>query len=459
MGITAAGVGSGLDIESIVTQLMQLERRPLDALKERQTEYREELSAYGRLKSAVSAFQDSMEELGSLDKFNVYTSSSSDEEVAGISADSSAASGTFALEVTRLAQHHKMASGEFSSSDTFGGTAGDSLSIQVGSDPGDTLSVNLTTARTLSQIRDAINEDENNPGVTATILNTGGGMQRLVITADESGSEQQLQVSYGGSLTAADFGDGNPDTGAGNDGFETINRDSAGITLADLGQLDAAFTVDGFDVTSTSNTVKGVMDGVDFELKSTGSSLIQVERDIDAIKDTVEGFVEAYNSLQGSIANLQKGDLSGDSAPRSLQALMRGVLNTAPVGILSQFNALSQVGITTGERGTLRLDVTDLEDALDTDFAGLAQLFANDDQGFAFRFAEMAGQVLASDGLIDSRQDGINKSIRRLEDKQLSMEAQLELKEQHMRSQYAALDGLVGSLQATGNFLYQQLGA
>ncbi len=457
MAITAAGVGSGLNVESIVSQLMQLERRPLDAMEQRQSDYRTELSAYGRLKSAVSSFKSAMEGLGDLDKFKVFDATSSDEDVATVSADSGAAGGTFSLDVTRLAQHHKMSSGELSGSAVFGGTDGDTLDIQVGSDPADTLSIDLSAGMTLEQIRNAIREDEGNPGVTATILNTGEGVQRLVLTADESGSDQQLQVSYGGTLTAADFGDGNPDTGSGSDGFETINRDSGGTTLADLNNLDAAFKVDGFDVTSGSNSVKDVLDGVTFKLKSIGSADIQVDRDLDSIKESVQGLVDAYNSLQGTISDLGDRELSGDSVLRTLQSQMRGVLNTSPVGITSDFNALSQVGIKTGEGGILVFTSTDLEQALDTDFNGVAQLFANDDQGYAFRFAAMAEDVLESDGVIDTRQDGLNSQISDLEDKKLNFETQLELKEQHMRSQYAALDALVGSLQSTSNFLFQQL--
>ncbi len=108
--------------------------------------------------------------------------------------------------------------------------------------------------------------------------------------------------------------------------------------------------------------------------------------------------------------------------------------------------------------GTLSFDSSDFESALNTDFSGVAQLLANDDQGFAFRFAALAESILADDGLIDSREDGINSQIRTLENRQLSLEDRLELKEKAMRSQFAALDSLLGQMQSTSQFLVNQLG-
>ena len=137
---------------------------------------------------------------------------------------------------------------------------------------------------------------------------------------------------------------------------------------------------------------------------------------------------------------------------------MRNVINTAPVGLTGTFTSLSELGIkTNAESGDLELDSTEFSDALDTDFASVSELFAHDDQGFAFRFDALADEFLDTDGVIDSREDGLNDRIRDYRDDQSDMERRLELKEKALRSQYAALDSLVGSLQNTGSFLIQQL--
>jgi len=444
MAITAAGVGSGLDIESIISQLMTVERQPLFALERRESEYQTQLSAYGRLNSAVSKFQDAMKELGSLDKFRAFSTNSTDENVLSATTDSSAAAGLYAVQVDRLAQNHKLGSDEFLDTDTFGGAAGDALTLTVGADA---LSVDLSTAKTLSEIRDAINDDANNPGVTATILHTGANTQRLVLTADESGYDARVQLSYGGAV------------GAGTFNFAVTNTDNAGATLVDLAQLDAAFSVDGFALSSASNNVAGVIDGITLQLKQVGKSDLTLSRDTDKIKENVQAFVDAYNSLQGTMRNLRSDDLASDSSILGIQRQLRSVFNTQPVGLTGSFNALSQVGITTDAKtGELVYEETALVSALDVDFASVSELFANDDQGVAFRFDAVAETLLADDGIIDSREGGLNKLISDIQGKQLDFEARLELKEKALRSQYAALDGLLGSLNSTSQFLFPQLG-
>lgn len=444
MAITAAGVGSGLDIENIVSQLMTLERRPLNALLNKETQYQAQLSAFGRLKGAVSTFQDAMKGLSSLDKFRVYAATSSNESVMTATADSTAAAGSYKLQVDRLAQNHKEGTADFADTATFGGTAGDNMVLTVGTN---SLTVDLSTAQTLSQIRDTINADANNPGVTATILNTGAGTQRLILTANDSGYDNRVQLSYGGTVGAATFN------------FGTLNSDSVGATLVDLTQLDASYSVDGIALTSATNKVSGVIGGISFDLKQVGSADLTLTRDTAKITDTAKAFVDAYNNLQNTMTTLRNGDLQGDSTIVSIQRQLRSVINTSPVGLSSSYDTLTSVGITTNAKtGELDFNTTTFESALNSDFAGVADLFANDNQGFAFRFEALAKTMQDNNGLINSREDGLNDRIKRVQADELSMQAQLDLKEKSLRSQYAALDGLVGRLNSTSQFLAQQLG-
>lgn len=441
MAITAAGAGSGLDIESIVSQLMTLERQPLVALQRRESDTRAQISAYGTLKSAVSGFRDAMQDLSSLDAFRVYQADSSDDGVMTASADGSAANGIYNIDVTRLAQNHKMGSDAFAAGTTFGGGVGDSLTLTV---DGASSVIDLSSAQTLSGLRDAINSAADNPGVTATILNVGGDQQRLILTAGESGYAKRVELSFGGAL------------GAGSFNFATTNRDPDGVVLSDLAELDAAFTIDGFDLTASSNNVTGVIDGLDIQLEGAGSAVLDVTRDTEAIQASAQAFVDAYNKVLSTVADLRAGQLSGDSTLRSMESRMRAVLNTPPSGLTGSFNALSQLGIkTNSDSGRLELDDDTFGAALDTDFASVAQLFANDDQGYAFRFDALAGNFLEDDGLIDSRVDGLDSRVRRLEDSQSELERRLDLREVALRRQYTVLDQLVGSLQSTNTFLLQ----
>jgi flagellar hook-associated protein 2 len=441
MAITASGVGSGIDIESIVSQLMALERQPLVALERRESDTRAQISAYGNLKSAISSFQDAMQDLSSLDAFRVFQSESSDDGVITASADGAAAAGIYNLDVERLAQNHKMGSDALTETQVFGGGAGDGLTLTVGTE---SVMIDLGAAKTLSEIRDAVNSAGDNPGITATILNVGDGQQRLILTADESGYEQRVQLSFNGGVNATSFN------------FATTNRDSQGTPLADLAELDAAYRIDGFALTSASNNITSVIDGLDIRLEGEGSATLNVTRDTVAIEESATAFVDAYNQVFATIETLRAGELGGDSTLLSIERQMRGVINTAPVGLSGSYDALSQVGIKTDrDTGQLTLDSREFGAALDADFAGAASLFANDGQGYAFRFDVLAASMLDDAGLVDSRVDGLNTRVRRLETDQAELERRLDLRETALRRQYAALDQLVGSLQGTSTFLLQ----
>lgn len=442
MAITAAGVGSGLDIETIVSQLMTLERQPLVNLQRQEAATNAQLSAYGQIKSAISSFKDAMADLSTEDKFKIFTATSSDDAVLTATTTSTAASGIYNLTVNRLAQNHKMGSDEVADTATFGGAAGDELTLTMGTDSS---TIDLSSAQTLSEVRDAINSAADNPGVTATILNTGTGLQRLVLTSDESGYDNRVQLSYGGAINATTFN------------FATTNQNS-GVTMTDLTELDASYTLDGFALTAASNSVSGVMDGITFDLKTTGSATLNVERDTASIEASAQAFVDAYNGVLANLNALSEGTLSGDSTLRSIAGQMRNVLNTQPTGLSGSFDSLSQLGIKTNAKtGDLELDSTDFSAALDTDFASVAEVFSNDNQGFAFRLEALADEFLDTGGIIDSREDGLNDRISDYQDDQADLERRLELKERALRSQYAALDSLVGSLQNTSAFLLQQL--
>lgn len=443
MAITAAGVGSGLDIESIVSQLMTLERRPLNDLQRKVEDTRSEISAFGTLKSALSTFQDKMRELSTLDAFRKFSGNSSDEDVLTASANANAAAGIYSVDVERLAQNHKQGSNEFAATDTFGGKSRDGLTLKVGAD---SMTVDLSTGLTLSEIRDAINSAEDNPGVTATILNTGSGNQRLILTADESGFEGRVDLSYEGRVRANDFN------------FATTNKDATGASLTDLTQLDAAYNIDGFDLTASSNNISDAIDGITFELKGVGSSTLSLVRDTDAIEASATAFVDAYNEVVKTVGKLRGEGLSSDSVLTGITRSLRSALNVTPAGLSGSFSSLSELGIKTNAKsGELEFDSTDFKQALDTDFASVAEVFAKEDQGYAYRLDSLIDNYLDADGPLDGRVDSLNDRIRSMQNRQDSLESRLVLKEQSLRSQYAALDGLIGSLQSTGNFLLQSL--
>ena len=444
MAITAAGVGSGLDIENIISQLMTLERRPLLAIQDKVKAADAEVSSLGSFKSQLSTFQDAMQELSTLDAFRKFNTTSSDDEVLTATANGDAAAGVYNIDVERLAQNFKQGSKEFGAGATVGGNAGDALTLTV---DGESATIDLSTALTIDELRDAVNSSFDNPGVTATVLNFGDGVQRLIMTAEESGFEKSFELSYSGSVSAATFD------------FETLNKDSMGATLTDLTQLDAVFSIDGYALTGAGNRVSDVVDGLTFELKGLGSATINLERDDAAIEESARKFVDAYNTLRSEIQALENKNFSNTSLTRSVSSALRDALNIGANGLSEGFSALSQVGIKTNAKtGELEFNSNEFGSALNTDFTGVAQLFANDDQGVAFRFDALIDRFLdTKTGPVETRLDSLNERKDDLQDKEADLERRLELKEISLRSQYAALDRLVGSLQSTSGFLLQNL--
>jgi flagellar hook-associated protein 2 len=380
-----------------------------------------------------------MSGLSDLTKFKVFSATSSDDTVLSASASSTAAAGTHTVEVVRAAEQHKMfSSSSFAATDTL--ATNTTITLTVGSTP---FSVDIS-GKTLSQAATAINEASNNSGVTATVSNVNGGY-KLLLTSQKTGSSNALGVSYSGADPFS---------------FTTINQDrnnSGAFTSADL---DAVMILDGsasLTATSSSNTVTDLIGGVTLTLKKPGTVTVGTDRDTASIAKSAQTFVDAFNSLRSTIKTLRNGSLSSDSNLLSLEARVMGVLNTPPTGLTGAYSFLSQVGVAIQKDGTMSLDNSALTSALNSDFSGVANLFANNDQGYAYRMQNVAKDLLASNGLVDSRTTGLKASINTLKDQEDQVSNRLKLIETRYRAQFSALDTMLGSMNTTTNFLTSQL--
>ncbi len=434
--ISAPGVGSGLDINSIITQLMAIESRPLQQLDSRKSEYNAQLSALGQLNGALSSFQDAMSGLSALSKYNVYAAQSSDEDVLTATASNSAAAGSFSIEVTQLAQQHKMASNPFADEDTVvTAISGAKATIQVGTDSFD---VGIQD-KTLAEIRDAINQADDNTGVTATIINEDLGT-RLIVTANDSGTSNAISMSF-------------------TDGGGAPIADPLGMaTITGAEAKDAKLTVDGFNVTRSSNTMDDIIEGVTLSLHndSVGPVTLSLTRDNDKIVESVQAFVDSYNNLKTVMSDVGAGALSADGTLLAVESRILSEFNTPASGVSNNFSYLSEVGVSIQKDGNLLLDSETVVGALSNDFTGFAQLFADSDEGFAVRLENLAEALIKEDGLLDIRTDSLNDRIEDLDGSRDAIERRLDSTEERLRAQYAALDSLLGQMQATSSFLTQQ---
>lgn len=377
MAITSPGLGSNLDINSIVSQLMTVERQPVTALNKKEASYQAKLTAYGSIQSAISTFQSAVSGLNNVERFKAMQSSLSDTTVATAIPTSSAVSGSYSIDVTALAQAQKLSSAGFAATTDVVGT-GD-LYFQVGS--GSSNKVAITAANnTLSGIRDAVNAA--GIGVSASIINDGTGSgNKLVFTSNVSGTANALKI------TVQNDGDSdNVDTG----GLSGLAYDPAagvgsGKNLTEsVAAADATLTIDGIAMTKSTNSISDAIQGITLNLAKIGTTKLTVAKDMSTVSTAVQAFVTAYNSVAKSIKDLNSYDSStkkggvllGDSTALSIQTKLRGIASSALTGTGGAYNTLSQIGVAFQKDGTLALDSAKLQNAMNSNFGDIAGLFA-----------------------------------------------------------------------------------
>ncbi len=358
--LSSPGLGSGLDVNTIVGQLMAVEQRPLTLLSQKEASYQTKLTAYGALKGALSSFQTTMQSLSTATRFQSLTATSGDDSILTASSVSTATAGSYAIHVGNIAHSQVLAASGVASLQN--PTSTGTLSIRVGSGTLKTVTID-TSNNTLAGLRDAINTA--GAGVTATIVNDGSGTPyKLVLNGDTTGAANTIQITNG--LSAGELSD-------------TVTS-LAQVRAAD----DAALTINGVAVNSASNSVTAAIPGVTLNLQSGGDTTVTVASDTATAQSAVADFVKAYNDLNGTIGNLtaydaktkRGGPLLGDFTAQNLQVQIRNVLAQHLAGIGSSLSTLSQVGIAFQKNGALALDNSKLTSATGSNFRDLAALFA-----------------------------------------------------------------------------------
>ena len=392
--VAATGIGSGLDIEGIVNGLVSSERLPTDArLDNAEATFSAELSAIGQFRSALSSVQSSLSGLANGTTFNQRSASSSNEEALTISAGSLAVPSNYQIGIDQLAQTHSLASGSFDSADEAIGTG--TLTIRFGTtdfgsaDPGpeaynsftlnpetETLSIEIDeTNNTLEGIRDAINAEAG--AVSAVIVNDGEGF-RLLLNSTEEGAENSIQVSV------EDTGDlDNTDTA----GLSAFSFDGNATNLEQtISAQDAVFRINGLSISSASNSVTEVIEGITLDLNEVTESdvFVSVERDTSEVTTAINEFVEAYNAFATTIDTLSgfdpetqtAGPLNGDFAVRTIEGQLRLLITGQLADSAGAFSFISQVGISTTAEGTLSVNQSVLNEALSENPDDFIDLFS-----------------------------------------------------------------------------------
>ena len=443
--ITSLGIGSGIDIESIVNQLVAVERRPIQFLETRQAELDIQISALGLVQDSVSSFQSTISALQLSTGFRNFSVTSSDDQVLTAEAGEGSVPISSDIDVLTLAQRNKLASSAFGSGESVVGSG--LLNITVGAA---SFSVSIDdNNNTLAGIRNAINDNLNNTGVSASIITADDG-SHLVLTAEESGTANAISVTVTGD------GDGNDTDAAGLSNLVFVAGGTQNLQEIDIAQ-DATLSVDGFAVTRSSNEISDVIEGVTLSLKDIGSASLSVSEDRSVGKSAIEAAITAYNDLIISLNTQRESTLQGESLLLGIETRARQAITNRFSVTGSNYQYLFEIGVTFDRDGILSLDEERFDQAIEDDFSGVVQLFTDPEDGFAQALDTVLSSYVDTGGLIQARTDGLSESRSQIDDDIERIEDRIVLTEQRLRRQYTALDSLVSQLNATSNFLVQQL--
>lgn len=433
--VTSLGVGSGLDLEGLVTQLMAAERQPITVLQTKETAVNTKISALGALKSKLAELQTAAKDLiptngqVALNKFASFATTVADNTIASASASAGAVAGSYSLNVIKLAQAQRFVS---SAPPALSPVTGDTLSFSFATDGvtrNKTITLDSTNA-SLTGLRNAINDA--NMGVSATIVNGSNGAQ-LILTGSEG---LDNEITLGGSLASA-------------------------LTQTVAAQ-DAEFELNGIAATSGTNKVSGVLDGVPLTLNKLGSTTITVTQDnTTGLTTALNSFIEKYNAAntlmktQGAYDESTKkaGALQGNSTLRDTQNALRNLLFGTTAGGSSKYQRLSDLGIAVQSDGSLKLDSSKLSTALTADATGVANLVAKAGTAFSARLEYIVG----SSGSIQIATDSANRILKDYTDREATLERRLVTIEARYRKQFSSLDTMLAGLNKTSSYLSQQL--
>ena len=468
--ISSPGIGSGLDVNSIVTQLVAIERQPIKLLQEQAGAVQSKLSIYGLIQSKLSALRDAAAALTQSATWGQTLGSSADPSAVGISTNSTTHAGSHTVQVTSLAAAQSAATAtSYATVDAVLGEG--TVQIQLGTWNGSsftpksgTASVAITIGpgpRTLAQVRDAINAGQ--AGVTAAVLNDASG-SRLVLRSSATGAANGFSVG----VTDADGANGDAT------GLSALAYDPAsGVSSMTLAQpaADAHALIDNLPVVSASNTLAGVIDGITLTLSKVTTGPVQVDAssDKDSIRKKIDAFVTAYNEINTLLAAQTKydaatktaGALQGDSAAIGIRSQLRSLLGTNS-SASSVFGRLSDIGFDVKADGGIAVNETKLGNGI-ANLDEIAKLFSASDplvpanNGIATQLRKLTESMLAFDGTVQTHTEGLQHRLDSNRDRQERLESRITRTEARLRAQYAALDTQMNQLAGLSSYVTQQI--
>lgn len=446
--ISIGGLATGLDTNSIVDQLVKLERRPVALLERELAAVEATQASIASLGGKLAALRGAAAALDSVAEVLVGKASSSDEAVLAAAAGEGASRGTLTLTVSRLAQGSVAGAtvGVASAASTVAAGAG-TLRFQVGT--GTVQSVALSATTTLEELATAINDLD--AGVTASAVNLGTAASpdyRLSIVSQATGASSTITVLQDDTTLA--------------------------LQTTQAGE-NAEFTVGGFSGTfeRETNTFADVLAGVTLNLKAPGAATVVVNDDADAIVAKVDALVAAFNDVVRFVADesqvtregaegeeqVRLGSLAANATVRRLVDRLHETFSAPLAGATGKFPNLASLGLATQRDGTIAFDQTKLRAALGEDAAGVAAVLAGTDgsDGVAGALADLVADVTGTGGALAVDTNGFDERVQLLQDQIDAGQRRVDQFEQTLIEQFTALESLVSGLQSQGDFLLAAL--
>ncbi len=459
--ITTLGIGSGIDANSIVSQLVALERRPLQKMQAQATDIQTQLSSMGQIQSLFSKLQDAASKLTGTTLWNSVSAATADATVVGVKSSGGTPAGSYQIAVRQLASAQSLVAPTRLTSATEPVGAG-SLTFQTAREGAAAVTVEVTAADTLSTLRDKINAS--GAGVSASIVTDSGG-SRLALRSRETGLDGAF------SVTAADADGDNTDA----NGLSRFSYSAeAGVgQQMELRQAagNALATVNGIDVESATNTLKGTVEGLTLTLGKVSTEPIDVTVtvDNDTIKKGITDFAAAYSDLARYIGQQTRYDeasktgapLQGDSATVSLQSRLRSLVNLTS-GASTTLGRLSDLGLQLQRDGTMSVSDSKLDVAMGN-LREVRRALSNSDTaepanaGLARRFGDLATAVLGTDGAVTNRASGLRKELTSNQKRQDQVNEKADRTEKRLVAQYSAMDASSARLSGLNSFVTAQL--
>jgi flagellar hook-associated protein 2 len=429
--ISSPGIGSGINVNQLVSQLVAAERAPQEQrIARRETDARADLTAFNQIKTALSSLRTAANALDG--SSGVAGRKATIQADAGFTATatSAAALGRYTIEVESLATAQKRQSGPVTTSADLGSGT---LSFTVGTE---TFNVTLGATNTITQLRDAINTATAGKGLAATVVNGDSGSV-LVLNAAKAGTAGAITINATGSI-------------------------ANGLAVTTTA-TNAVVKVDGVTRTADSNRLTDLISGVTIDLtkaQDNSTFTLDIVADNANVRTALQTFVGSYNAALTQLRNASAynaesrtgGPLLGDAAVRGLQQQLRGAIGDA-------FAELSTLGIKSSKDGSLSIDVSKFDAALAASPSAVERLFDKERVGSlgAVLSARLEGAVAPNTGLLDARTKALNDRLKGLLSDRDRLDVRIARIEDNYRRQFTALDGLVSQLQSTSSFLTQEL--